>query len=183
MNFFYTEITEISKPILKDYYLAYTFFEYTTFALILYFSIENKKFRRLNIYLSVIYLIFLVTYYLTTHIKRLDTIPIGVETILIFIFIFYYFFQYFKNVNDSTGYNNPLFWIIVGILVYLGSTFFFNILADSVNREQIHNYWYFTYIGDILKNILLSIGVILYAFKPPKPSSSSQSSIPYLDII
>ena len=75
-----------------------------------------------------------------------------------------------------------MFWIVIGIMIYLGGSFFFNILANHLNNEQIIDYWYWSYIADIIKNILFAIGLFVFT-RQPKQKGMIKSSIPYLDMI
>ncbi len=73
--------------------------------------------------------------------------------------------------------------MITGILIYLGSTFFFNILANEIAPDQFLKYWYLTYFGDILKNILATVAIILYAKNPIRKLKQSAPTVPNLDMI
>jgi hypothetical protein len=110
-----------------------------------------------------------------------DSLPIGVETILLFSYIIFYFYEQFKQLNPDYVYKNPTFWIYFGILIYLGGSFFFNILADYMNKKTVAQYWNLTYIPDIVKNILF-----LYALLIIKNHSNNKlpqkKSIPHLDM-
>lgn len=182
LNLYYAPLTEISKTAKTLYFLSYTFLEYFIFAFILYYNISNKIFKKLILALSALFIVFIISFYLSSSIKLIDSIPIGIESILIFIFIFYYFFQSLRN-NTTFVYQNTSFWLIVGILIYLGGTFFFNILGNNINNEDVNKYWYFSYIGDILKNIFFSIAILFLARNPKDKSFSKAESVPYLDMI
>ncbi|MBC7948718.1 MAG: hypothetical protein H7Y42_12595 [Chitinophagaceae bacterium] len=179
LNFFYDDI---KSALGKKYYFVYTLLEYLTFAYILWTFIKNTRFRILIAVVSGAFLIFLIVFFSTVTIKRVDSIPIGVESLLLFMFIFYFFYQYFKyaTIDISGDYS---FWLVTGILIYLGSTFFFNILAENISPFHFKKYWYFTYIGDIIKNILSAVAVILYIKHPIEKTNQKSSSVPYLDMI
>ncbi len=133
--------------------------------------------------LSVLFILFLVVYYLTSKVNRLDSIPIGIESIILFIYIFSYFYNLLAKFDPNFSlFEKSSFWFIVGIFFYLGTTFFFNILGNSMDRELIASYYHYSYFGDILKNILFSVGVILLP-KNLKSNNSQNSNIPLLDII
>lgn len=165
------------------YLSVYTFLEYSFFATFIALSIRNKKFRWVIFIFSLLFLCFQVIYYLTAEFKRLDSIPIGIETILIFIYVAYYFYHFFKVRTDRYIYHEPSFWMVFGILIYLGCTFFFNILVNHIDQKQFSNYWHFTYIPDILKNLLLSVYIILFIKTMKKEPGNSNSKLPYLDMI
>jgi hypothetical protein len=108
-------------------------------------------------------------------------LPIGIETILVFSYIIFYFYEQFKSSNQDYVYKKPTFWIFFGILIYLGGSFFFNILADYMNKKTVLDYWFITYIGDIVKNFFF-----LYALFILRNNSNHQQpqkkSIPHLDM-
>ncbi len=181
LNFFFDYFFELLKR--KNYYFIYTLLEYLTFAFILAYIISQKKFSNIVIALSLLFVAFLVIYFSTSKIRTVDSIPIGVESIIVFGYIFYFFYQYFKRVDGTHIYNDAGFWFVAGIFIYLGSTFFFNILGNVVTKQQIKSYWYLTFIGDILKNILFTVAILVYAKSPIEKKHSGKTNTPYLDMI
>ncbi len=165
-NFYYTELwTALTR---KGYYFTYTLLEYLFFSFILFQIIKENTFRKIIIAGSILFTAFMILNFITSTIKRIDSVPIGVETILLFVYIFYFFYSSLKKIDNNKLYIEPRFWFVTGMLVYLGSTFFFNILAESVDSNFMINYWHFTFFGDILKNILFTIGILLYLNKSDK---------------
>ena len=144
----------------------YTLLEYLFFSILILVEIKNIKTKKLILFLSVGFVVFQTIYFLTYHQPKLDAVPIGVETILLFIFIFLFFYQFIKSSEPEFVYNHPCFWISVGILIYLGGTFFFNILANHISSEQIDKYWFLTYIADIIKNLLFALALFMYKRQP-----------------
>ena len=190
LNFFYYDLPKN----LKNLYLqSYTFLEYFFLAFLLWSSIPTRSFIKLTlgnkifripfknfffIFLSVFFYGFLIYHYSTTKIKTLDTIPIGIESILIFSYIFYFFFEHFSTVKDQYIYNHPCFWIIAGILIYLGGSFFFNLLYTSLSVEM-KKYWFLTYITESIKNLFFVYAMIMYVRHFDK--KSKKSTVPNLD--
>ena len=101
------------------------------------------------------------------------------ETILLFIFIFLFFYRFLKTAVDSYVYNQPCFWIAVGILIYLGGSFFFNILVNHLTFEQVDKYWFLTYIAETIKNILFAVALVMYLRQPRE--NSKKETVPNLD--
>ena len=169
----------IPKEFKKHSDTFYTILEYSVFSSLMWLNIENKSFKKIMLFLSGSFISFQIIYFLTSKSKGLDTVPIGIESILIFVYIFYFFFEYVKNVKNQYLYTNYCFWAAIGIMIYLGGNFFFNILASN----QIRNLWYLTYIPDLVKNILLCISFIIHSRYPNETTKSQQTSVPYLDMI
>jgi len=164
----------------KEYLTFYTFFEYSVFAFLFWYNIKHKKFKLLIVFLSLLFLVFQLFYLLATKIQKLDSASIGIEAILLFIYIFYFFYESSKNIIDNYIYNHYCFWIAVGILLYLGTSFFFFITIDQLDESQIKIFGNLTYIAEILKNIFFALAVIIYTKKPIE--NTKPKSIPYLDM-
>lgn len=181
LNFYY----DIPKNYRKIQQTVYTLLEYSVFAAIIWYNLKNAILRKTIFSLSVLFLVFQITYYFVSKLQKIDSVPIGVETILIFVFSFFYFQQFLKYNTSKNIYEYPSFWLVVGILIYLGSAFFFNILANDVTEQQFDNYWHFTYIPEILKNILFAMVVLGYpSYLNELPNSKNKKTeIPNLDII
>lgn len=131
--------------------------------------------------LSSLFFAFQIYYFFTTNIKLLDSIPIGIETILILIYIVFCFYEQFNISTTEFAYKKYWFWIMIGILAYLSCSFFFNIMANSVEFKLIKPYWYITFLFEIIKNILFSIAIILMS--KINDNDNKQKSVPYLDMI
>lgn len=163
----------------KIFYQAYTFFEYSFFAFLLFDNIKNWNLKKTILISSILFYLFQIIYYFNFKFRSLDSIPIGIETILIFIYTFYYLYEYFKNTELPDVNQNYFFWIITGIIFYLASSFFFYILSNNLSQEQAHKYWFISYIFDIIKNILFGIAVIVYAKKQFKPKEQKLPDLDY----
>lgn len=149
---------DIPKSYRRFQQVIYTSLEYLSFAFLIALSskeIRTKKFIGL---FSVLFILFQILYFSLSSHQKVDSIPIGIETILIFVFSTVYFIEIFKmEKSDVLG---PSFYIVVGILVYIGSNFFFNLLANVITQEQNEQYWHFTYIPEIIKNIIFAVSIL-----------------------
>lgn len=171
----------IPKDLLRLYQSFYTFCEYS---FLTYFLFQNISLRRLRItiwVLSVFFIYFLIHDYLSNQPGQLDSLSVGIETVLILIYISFFLYQSFKSVNNEYIFNQPGFWLSLGILIYLGGTFFFNILVNHIDEAQITKYWFLTYIADTIKNLFFCVSIIVYSRNHHKDKLSSKS-IPYLDL-
>jgi len=149
-----------------------TFFESLFFAYFFYLILEKKSLRKKVISASILLSLTSLIYYFYTYyytdiaIKRsvyLDSVPIAIETIAIFLFSFFYFFE---QINDPTNlfvYNKPSFWCVLGILIYLAGSFFVYISANSISLQQLLQYWIITNIASIIKNMFFAIAILLMA--------------------
>lgn len=180
LNFYYEETRKILSK--KLYYFIYTSIEYLSFTFIIWHLIYSKTYKKILLFCSVLFLLFLVFFYSTSKINRMDSIPVGIESILLFVFIIFFFIEYFKNMYNSL-LGSPSFWFIAGILIYLSITFFFNILVNNLDNIAHKQYYFYSYLGDILKNILFSFALFYYLKqKDISDSQLKNSHIPFLDI-
>ena len=163
------------------YYQSFTFFEYLFFTAVFYFAIKNLRARKAILILSLLFSAFQILYFFTAKYKRIDSIPIGIESILILIYIFYFFFEQLKEPKGKHLWENYCFWFASGILIYLSGSFFINILANVMEKNEMDSYWFLTYIADIIKNIFLAVGVLVMAKQSPN-HEKLKKNIPYLDM-
>ena len=91
--------------------------------------------------------------------------------------------EFSKNSTDSYIYNHYCFWFSVGILIYLGGSFFFYILIDHLDKKQVKAFGNLTYFAEIIKNILFALAIFIYAKFSFKFKDQKTSSVPYLDMI
>lgn len=173
----------IPKELRPHFKTIYTFLEYSFFAFVFWKNIEGKKIKHFILIASVLFFALQVFYLLTTSVHLLDTIPIGVETILIFIYIFFFFYEFSRNSNGSYIFGHSCFWISVGTLIYLGGSFFFFILIEHLSKEQITEFGNLTFVAEIIKNILFAVALFVYARYPYKNPKKNSNSLPYLDMI
>ena len=178
--FFYNDIPKNLKQGLQT---AYTFFEYSVFTFIFWINIKSKKVKGAIIIISILFFAFQFVYLLTTKTKGLDSVPIGIETIIIMFYIIYFFYQFSKDLSTSYIYNHYGFWISVGILFYLGGSFFFFILFPHLSRAQKESFGNMTYVAEIIKNILFVFAIFIQTRYPFKESKQKNEPIPYLDLI
>lgn len=126
---------------------------------------------------------FQVVYVLSIKAVRLDTVPIGIETIFMLVIIFFFLYEYSRNINGSYIYNHYCFWIAMGILIYLGGSFFFYILFDQLSQEQISEFGTLTYLAEIVKNLLFTAALFIYSKNTPIKTAKQKENIPYLDML
>jgi len=164
----------------------YTLSEFLFFTALLIGNITSKTLKKVIYLLSTILVVFLLfqifsQVFLGNKLRRLDSISVGIETILLFIFIFLFFYDHSRYNKSDLIYNSPIFWVSAGILVYLGGSLFFNILANYMTSDEFNSYWHYTYIAEIIKNILFSYALV-YANRQLKSRKTNTAAVPYLDI-
>jgi hypothetical protein len=130
----------------------------------MWMNIRSRKFKRVIVILSIAFVLFQIIYFFIGEPKGLDTIPIGIQTILILIFSFYFFYEQLKE-SVTPIYDHFFFWITIGLIIYLAGSFFMYILAEDlnkINRKQLLEYWFITYVVDIIKNFFFFISALVF---------------------
>ena len=97
----------------------------------------------------------------------IDSIQIGIETIIVLVFSFYYLYE---KTNDTTTlyiYSTFSFWIVIGMVLYLAGSFFIYLFASSLSKKEVAQYWAVTNFLSFLKNIFFAIAIIVNS-KPTK---------------
>ena len=163
------------------YISIYTFLEYCFFTAILWNNISLKRLRLAIVLCTVFFIAFQIFTYLNSRVG-MDSIPIGIETILIFVYIIFFFYQNFRNNYDRFIYDHHGFWLSIGMMIYLGGTFFFNLLANYLDPHDMDQYWFLTHIADIIKNIFFCVALIVYSRNHLQEKLFHHSSVPYLDL-
>lgn len=180
LNFFFEQSGSFLG--IKLYYFLYTLLEYLTLTFIFYYFLDNRTARRVIVALTVFFVVFLICFYLIVNIKRLDSFPIGIESIIVLVYTVLYFYNILKTASNESIIEKSSFWFIIGILIYISFTFFFNILANSLDREIINSYFHYSYLGDILKNILFTIGIYFLSKEAKSVPKKDPDKVPFLDM-
>lgn len=166
-------ILNLSDTISGDWYYyvwsTFTLIEYSCFAFFIYLSLKSKKAKNLIFILSLVFLFFTTVYNIYTNFKSYDSLPIGIETILIFIYSFYYLYE---ETNDTTTVfivSKYTFWIVIGFLIYLSGSFFFFILANGMGEDLLYEYWFITNGFYSAMNFMFIIAIYLKSKDSKKP--------------
>jgi len=167
----------------KEYLFTYTFQEFIFLGAALYLNIKTPLFKKIVLLLAGMFIVFDILFYLYGNIGRLDSVPVGIETIILFIFIFLYLFEHFKSAKANYIYNHNGFWISVGILVYLGGSFFFNILVNMMPNAEGDKYESYSHIADILKNFLFVVAIWTFSKQTDQSVRQEKTTVPFLDMI
>jgi hypothetical protein len=149
------------RPTRVFLYSSFTFFEYILFASVLYLVIKNASFKKFILLISICFTLFIVLYNLYVKVRGIDSIPIGVETILVLIFSFYYLYEQMKDTETLFVYSRYSFWIVLAVMLYLAGSFFIYIYASQLPDEEVGKYWIFTNIFSILKNVFFTISILI----------------------
>lgn len=165
------------------YYYIYTVLEFSLFASLIAKADSSARFKKTNYLLSVVFLVFCTWRLLFKNKERMDSYEIAGETLILLSLIMYFFYIRFKEVDEKYLYQNHYFWLMMGILVYLGFTFFFNILVNHIDIETGKNYYHFSFVGDIIKNILFAVSIFYMPRRSGAENRVQSFNAPKLDLI
>jgi len=170
--FFYLLYSFLSDLIINkllnkiDPFFGYRMFTIVEFVLIsTYFCLLFTS-RKVKVAIPVVALLFVsfcVFDLLTSKSSYFDSIPVGLEAILILSYCIFYLFEQMKKADSIFLYSSPDFWIVVSLLIYFAGTFFVFIYAQKYygNESFFNNYQVINSTFLILKNILLVIAFFM----------------------
>ena len=176
LNYF-IEFTEISDSL---FYVIFAFLEYAFFSYFFYINIQNRTFKRFILFSSILFTVFLILFVPFSDPKSRDSIPVGIETILVLIFSFFYLFEELNVISPDAIYKKYQFPIVTGIMIYLAGSFFIYVYTSQVSPETIAQYWVLTNAFYVLKNLLFILSLFI-SIKHSKNKPTATELRPYLN--
>jgi hypothetical protein len=161
---------------------TFTFVEYSIFTYFLWVNIKNKNIKSFLFYASIVFIVFTTAYNIKTNFQKIDSLPIGIETILIIVYSFYYLYEQLNDTSNFFIYTKYQFWIIIGFLIYLAGSFFIFIYASKLaNDNSFKKYWFITNGFYAVMNILFIIAFCMRAKNKKPKKTSLKHSYPSLN--
>lgn len=152
--------------------------EFALFISFLYFHIKSKRAKKILVYVGICFTIFYVTFTaIAGEDVPIDSIQIGIETIIILLFSYYYLYERMNDTSTLFIYNTYPFWVVIGVVLYLSGSFFVYIFTNNLSEDLIRRYWIITNIFSILKSILFAVAILIHA-KPSKNTLNSDLDYP-----
>jgi len=165
---FYSMLTDLvlNKLSLKFFdseiysYRLFTIVEFTVLSFYLLKELVSDKFRLFIKISSLVFGAFVLFDLMTGTLNEFDSIPTGVESILILcssLLVLY------ERIIKNEEYNVSSIWISVGIVLFFSGTFFLFILSESNFNDSSFSetYSYILASFKIISYILFSIGILL----------------------
>lgn len=148
----------------KIYFYSFiTLFEYTLFNLFIFILTKNKNIKKIILFFIAAFIAFQAIFTYFTPIVLIDSVSIGIETILILFFSFYFLYEQINKPETVFLYNTYHFWIITGFIIYFSGSFFVYLFASYIPQKELRIFWLIINIFSILKNIFFSIGILVFA--------------------
>ena len=170
----------ISNPLFKYYcWSTFTFVEYSIFTYTIYSCLKNSKVKTLILVISLLFILFTTVFNIVTNFQKIDSIPIGIETILILLFSFYFLYEQTNDPKSLFIYNKYRFWLIIGFMLYLAGSFFVFLYASGLSTDILHQYWFITNCFYVTMIVLFLVALFIHLKK--SRNITSQSLRPYLN--
>lgn len=140
-------------------YRIFTVIEFLCLATIVYYSLILVRLKKILLFSAILFFLSLVIDILTNSIDNFDSLPTGVESILI---LFYCILILYEQI--TTG--KPLFSFAVlfsfSMILFFSGTFFLFIMSQNnfENEEFSVLYDYIVAISKILMTLLISLGLL-----------------------
>jgi hypothetical protein len=137
----------------------FTIVEYFSITYILFTQIEGLVFRKFIKFSSLAFAFFILLDIYTNPLNEFDSIPTGVESLLILttsIILLY------EKILKSNNYFTAFVWISIGLILFFAGTFFLFIMSQNnyTNTDFNDTYGYIVAIFKILMYSFFFIGII-----------------------
>lgn len=155
------------KPYLG--FRLFTIVEYCLLTALLFKHIKSRRFKKVIQFISILFIAFALFDIFQGKSDSFDSYPSGLECILIIAYSIYYLFEKINEPDSLFLYNTPMFWVVVGLILYFSGTFFLYIYSqNNVGNDSFKMTYKFVNSGfNILKLVLISVALLV---KPPKES-------------
>ncbi len=165
--FFYSIVSDLFIHRLSLKYLnsefysfrVFTIIEFISLSAVLFILLHSYVFKRILLVASSLFFAALIVDLLTNSVANFDSIPTGVESILI---LFYCILLLYESISEG----KPLFsfsvFFAVSLIIFFSGTFFLFIMSQNnfENEEFSQLYDYIVAISKILMTLIMSIGLL-----------------------
>ena len=165
--FFYSILSDLFLHTLSLKYLNSEFYSYRIFTVIEFLSfsvilnqiITNNRLKKLILYSGVIFFVSLLFDLITNPIENFDSLPTGVESILILLYCILVLYE--QITMGKPLFSFPVLFSISLILFFSGTFFLFILSQNNFENEEFSVlYDYIVAISKILMTLLISLGLI-----------------------
>ena len=153
-------------------FAVFTIVEFTCFSLFYYYAFPLRSAKTKILIVLALFIAFsFIDFFLVNKMNSFDSIAVGVESIIIILFCIGYLVVQLRGSDNLFVYSTSNFWIVITFLIYLSGTFFLYIMAENMimSRSFLIQYTIINSVFNILKNILLSIAMLMKDSPPDIP--------------
>ncbi len=140
-------------------YRAFTIVEYFSLSFILRKFLLKKAYIKATVIFDYLFLVILLIDFYTNSFQNFDSMPTGIESVLILIISILVLLEKINNTELNFDISTSL---PIGLILYFSGTFFLFILSQRnfSDNNFSETYAYLVAIFNILKNSLIFIGLI-----------------------
>jgi len=149
----------------------YTAVEFSTFCLFYFYSVSEGLMKKAVLPIGGLFLVFAgIDFFLVNQMTAIDSMAIGVESILIILMCIYYLIVQIKGSSNLFVYSTSNFWIVITFLIFFSGTFFLYIMLESQFEDKSYRtlYTFINSIFYILRYILFSVAMVMKSSQPAK---------------
>ena len=96
--------------------------------------------------------------------------------VIILVLCLIYLFSSMKHSVETINLINPMFLIVVALLLYVAFTLFLFVIANNLSAKEMAEYWgNITIYNNILTNLLFSTAFLLYRFQNKSSTPENQT--------
>ena len=159
----------------------YTIVQYILLVYFFYLIIKKRKVRIAILALSVFYFL-IFFYYSKSDIEEFNTLMSTIESVILLFLSLYYLLNSLRFTEESHNIFTPHFFIIMGVLLYVASTFFLFIIANQLSANEMTKYWSINHYSNILTNLVFSFAFYLFRYqKKSAPAENNYVDFTYPD--
>ncbi len=153
----------------------FTVIEYSILSLFFYLIINLRSIRAL---IFIIFVIYFIVFFI-----QIRNINVQYNSVLSFFsqvnilgLCLVYLFTGMKQNSESLDILNPLFVIVMAILLYVACTLFLFIIANKLSTKEMNEYWGgITVYSNMLTNFLFSAAFLLFRFQNKSTSPENHT--------
>jgi hypothetical protein len=148
-------------------YILWNIFILVEFSFFSYFFYLTIKLRVVKSLIILCFIIFIITYFLYggSDKQRFNSLISAIEAVIFLFLSLSYFMIKLKPTAEPVNIFTPIFFAVFAILLYVTSTLFLYIIANSLTLTQFDKYWSINDFANILCNLIYSFAFILYGYQ------------------
>jgi hypothetical protein len=148
------------------------------FIIISYFFFQALNYevhKKIVIWLSAAFIIALLLKSIQDSGQVFDSVLNGIESLLVIFYSLLYFYEQLRYPKSLFIYSQPVFWGVSGFFLFFTTSFFVFIYRQTLwsDKDFIVQYFYIHALAGILRNLLLTTGIIIKPEKTPLPELST----------
>jgi hypothetical protein len=141
----------------------FTPIEFIFLSTFFYQIIHQNVVRKFIIASGIAFIVFWSVFISTIGYKGFDSIPTGIEFILLLSYALIYYYQQLKEPKLLFIHSDPRFWFVSTIFIFTSGTFFIFIYAETwlKNEEFINQYFLINISLLLFRNVLFGYTMLL----------------------